>query len=347
MSDKNSSKKREYIKDNAMKEKEIKMIENLFPKKYSKEYIDKLSILLKKKDPNYIKKRKNMNKVQLSVDENNNLYLTLTSFGVGKKSKKQKTPPKIEKQLSSPKKQPNKSHRISINAKQTSEIEEETNEYKINLQKLIPEFYDLNESSEDSTANKYNFNQLSKCSSEASINEFEHKALYNKLTSKYKLYANNEITQSQNLDKSSNLNSKREMSKKSANSFKNSLLKNSLKNSLPIIDDYNKGTITSNIRNMRDNIHLIESTKNGSGSPKQKLHAIDLFNYDKEKWQNKFPKDSNRFVNKIKNFEEKREKVIKKLKNDNEKIVLNLPKMKFMSTKDIHNYQGKIINKYF
>ena len=55
------------------------MIENLHKKKLSKDYVDKLIVLLynSKNKLNYSQKRNNIKKAIYKLDENNELYLTL------------------------------------------------------------------------------------------------------------------------------------------------------------------------------------------------------------------------------------------------------------------------------
>ena len=61
------------------KDREIKIIEGLRSKKLSKEYIDKLSVLLynSKNKINYSQKRNNIKKTIYKLDDNNELNLTL------------------------------------------------------------------------------------------------------------------------------------------------------------------------------------------------------------------------------------------------------------------------------
>ncbi len=56
----------------------------------NKDYYNKLFTLLKKKDKNYSKKRNNIQNTEYSIDENNNLYLTLPKISIhGKNNSKQ------------------------------------------------------------------------------------------------------------------------------------------------------------------------------------------------------------------------------------------------------------------
>jgi len=63
----------------------------------NKDYFNKLFTLLKKKDKNYSKKRNNIQKTKYSIDENNNLYLTLPKISIqGKINSDEKINKKIE-----------------------------------------------------------------------------------------------------------------------------------------------------------------------------------------------------------------------------------------------------------
>lgn len=69
------------------KDREIKIIEGLSEKKLSKDYIDKLTVLLynSKNKENYSKKRNNIKKAIYKLDDNNELYLTLPKLNKNKK----------------------------------------------------------------------------------------------------------------------------------------------------------------------------------------------------------------------------------------------------------------------
>ena len=66
-------------KEECQKDREIRALEGLYKKKLSKEYVDKLSILLyhSKNKLNYSQKRNNIKKTIYKLDDNNDLYLTL------------------------------------------------------------------------------------------------------------------------------------------------------------------------------------------------------------------------------------------------------------------------------
>ncbi len=69
------------------KDREIKILEGFLKKKFSKDYIDKLSVLLhnSKNKTNYSKKRNNIKKTIYKLDNNNELYLTLPKLNIIKK----------------------------------------------------------------------------------------------------------------------------------------------------------------------------------------------------------------------------------------------------------------------
>ena len=71
------------------KEHEIKVLENFLQKKLTKDYIDKISILLynSKTKTNYPQKRNNIQKTIYKYDDNNELYLTLPKLQDNNKNK--------------------------------------------------------------------------------------------------------------------------------------------------------------------------------------------------------------------------------------------------------------------
>ena len=68
------------------KDREIRIIEGLAGKKLSKDYIDKLTVLLynSKNKENYSQKRNNIKKAVYKLDNNNELYLTLSKLNKNK-----------------------------------------------------------------------------------------------------------------------------------------------------------------------------------------------------------------------------------------------------------------------
>ena len=68
------------------KDREIRIIEGLAGKKLSKDYIDKLTVLLynSKNKENYSQKRNNIKKAVYKLDNNNELYLTLPKLNKNK-----------------------------------------------------------------------------------------------------------------------------------------------------------------------------------------------------------------------------------------------------------------------
>ena len=82
-----------YDKIDYEKDKNLKLLENLFSLKLNQDYIDKSSLLLynSKKTKNYPLKRLNLKKTVYNYDENNNLFITFPKFNlVGKNLKEKK-----------------------------------------------------------------------------------------------------------------------------------------------------------------------------------------------------------------------------------------------------------------
>lgn len=312
-----------------MKEKEIKMIENLFPKKNNnKDYLKKLCDLLKKKDVNYSKKRKHLSKVKYSIDENNNLYLTLPNLEEKEENKDNKGNLNLNRQ------------RSSLRA----DLDEETNNYKNNLKNLIPEFYDnnLNRSDEESYEEKYKFNDNSSVSSGKSLTELAKKELYEKLKTKPHFFEHESL----NLN-TIDVNSKISKNKKAFSSDKNwgninSSLKTSVKSIfMPKFDEYDKESIILNMRKIREKLHIIDRVTNKKVKTK-KIQTVDLYNYDPKKWHKINPKESDGVMNNIQNFENKRNKMVQKLWDAHIAASINAPRAKALSSFNV--YSKSIVN---
>ena len=136
-----------------------------------KEHILKVCQLLKKKDKNHSQKRKNLAKTEYNFDENNNLYLTLPKFDYGKRIRDLIK----EKQLQEELEKLNQENKKTI-------IEKEIETNRNNLEKLIPEFFQHNntKSDEDSIAGDYLLGEKED-SEDSVLNEDEREALFEKL----------------------------------------------------------------------------------------------------------------------------------------------------------------------
>lgn len=249
-------------------------------------------MLLKKKDKNYHKKRKNINKTRLKFDENNNLYLTLTKFEPNIKI--------VNKELgkNNPK---NKSLDISDEEKQINP-----------LVKLIPEFYEnqRTKSEESDTSANFKFDNNSDSESEEILNEKDQKTLFDKLRTRKNFGKGDEISSIININQNQsdgNLTIEKERVNYDSSKGKN---KSDYKSIFKGLDPVER---VINVRKMKNKIKILKNET--SREAKSQLDHITLFNYDKTKWDKQKLREADRILKHIQDFESRRKNMMNKIIN--------------------------------
>ena len=282
------------------KDREIKIIEGLRSKKLSKEYIDKLSVLLynSKNKINYSQKRNNIKKTIYKLDDNNELNLTLPKLrkknvGVNIYGKTETTEYSNNRNTTKPSPNSNFDDDEDIldenikeilyeNENNNNEKEEEEQKGKILFDQLKTKYENFNL---DNSIKKKKFKSLPKLKKK-------------QIPSEYKLIATpQQISEfDYNLGKSFVNGNLRYLTK-----FQ--------KEKLAYIAELN---IFNSIDRLKEKTNIIKEIKNNNRSKKRILMPIDFFKYDAEKWK-KFSEERNQNYNDI---------IINKL-NDENKDKLN------------------------
>jgi hypothetical protein len=264
-------------------DREIKLLEKYNPKKYKKDYIDKVTLLLhnSRNQVNYYKKRNNIKKAIYKLDDNNELYLTLP------KLKEFKTKEDVKPY-------------ININNLGNHYTKTETTEYSNNIVSSKPSakrryecdddildenikeiLYDNDNENKkleeelkgkilfEKLKTKYNLNNVDKNNRKRfkSLPKFQKK----KIPSQYKLIA----TPQQISEFDYNL----------GRSFVNGKLRyitKAQKEKLSYIAELN---IFNSIERLREKTNMIKEIKNDGRRKKIILMPIDFFKYDEKKWK--------------------------------------------------------------
>lgn len=233
-----------------------------------------MSHLLKRKDSKYLKKRKYLEDAQYKFDHNNNLYLTLPKFNFSSRNT-QEILEKISRKF-------NKNISILETKGYNNDEMEDTLIIKSNEVTLDYQF------KTQSGADYKSFIQDTN-SDVSELNEEERENLYEKLKKEHqvlpKIIRSNTVRMNQ-IHNASPLSF-------SIPSDKN-LLKAQVIETLPIIKD---------IYTLRTKCKIIDKAKS-----KPRLLGIDLFNYDKKKWEKLRLRESDKILININKSEERRTK---------------------------------------
>ena len=277
------------------KDREIRIIEGLRSKKYSQEYIDKLSVLLynSKNKINYSQKRNNIKKAIYKLDDNNELYLTLPKLrknknvGVNALAKTETTEYSNNKNTTKPSPKRNFDDDDDILDENIREIlyenennntdKEEEQKGKILFDKLKTRY------------DNFNFDNSIKKSKFKSLPKLKKK----QIPSEYKLIA----TPQQISEFDYNL----------GKSFVNGHLRYLTKFQKEKLGYIAQLNIFNSIDRLKEKTNIIKEIKNNSKSKKRILMPIDFFKYDSEKWK-KISEERNQNYNDI---------IINKLNDDN------------------------------
>ena len=292
------------------RDREIKLLQNLFSRKFDQDYIDKCSLLLYrcKKTKNYPVKRMHIKKTIYNFDENNDLYITLPKFNSLNKNMKEKS-----KTIDY---SPKEINNYFITDK--NEFTEKEDKYFDDLRKKI------NEGIEN---DNLNFNTINNEEVEEEISQKE-KRLYNILKTRYPTMPNDNHA-SINLPKIVDKRNREEillqkrimdidpiLGQKINQNKANTLTKNQQLNIfyLSELDVYN------NLDKLNKKKIILNRNKN-QFLGKNKVLLKDLFHYDKEKWE-KICYERNFNVNeaKIKEYNEENRQKLNYFKNNIDKL---------------------------
>lgn len=292
------------------RDREIKLLQNLFSRKFDQDYIDKCSLLLYrcKKTNNYPVKRMHIKKTIYNFDENNDLYITLPKFNSLNKNLKEKS-----KTIDYSTKEINNYFITDKN-----EFTEKEDKYFDDLRKKI------NEGIEN---DNLNFNTINNEEVEEEISQKE-KRLYNILKTRYPTMPNDNHA-SINLPKIVDKRNREEillqrrimdidpiLGQKINQNKANTLTKNQQLNIfyLSELDVYN------NLDKLNKKKIILNRSKN-QFLRKNKVLLKDLFHYDKEKWA-KISYERNFNVNeaKIKEYNEENRQKLNYFKDNIDKL---------------------------
>ncbi len=292
------------------RDREIKLLQNLFSRKFDQDYIDKCSLLLYrcKKTNNYPVKRMHIKKTIYNFDENNDLYITLPKFNSLNKNMKEKS-----KTIDYSTKEINNYFITDKN-----EFTEKEDKYFDDLRKKI------NEGIEN---DNLNFNTINNEEVEEEISQKE-KRLYNILKTRYPTMPNDNHD-SINLPKIVDKRNREEillqrrimdidpiLGQKINQNKANTLTKNQQLNIfyLSELDVYN------NLDKLNKKKIILNRSKN-QFLRKNKVLLKDLFHYDKEKWA-KISYERNFNVNeaKIKEYNEENRQKLNYFKDNIDKL---------------------------
>jgi hypothetical protein len=326
-------------------DREIRILESFYMKKLSKDYVDRLTVLLynSKNKNNYSQKRNNIKKTIYKFDDNNLLYLTLPKL---KKFKNKDAKP-VTNNIS------------NINTK--TETTEYTNTNKIsskpspkkqneNSEEILDEnikeiLYD-NETMDkkDKKKGKILFEQL-----KTKYNLFDYE-INNNNNSNY-IYDNNNFKQKlKNLPK---ISKKKQIpaeykliaTPQQISEFDYLLGRSFINGNLRYLTKKQRENLAyiaeldyfNSVDKLKEKSNIIKEMKYGNQSKKKLLMPIDIFKYDKKKWEKIYNEQNNNNNHVV--IADLNEKNKEKLDNMNEKInKLNIDA--FVADKEVN----KVIN---
>ena len=280
------------------KDRELRILEGFLGKKLSKNYIDKLTVLLynSKNKLNYSEKRNNIKKAIYKLDENNELYLTL---------------PKLR----------NKGNKVGVNNYTKTETTEYSNNKKTSNpspKKYLDDDDILDESIKEILYDNEDNNKTNKKEEEE-----KGKILFEQLKTKYDSFDiedNNPKSPNKNIyDKKTKYKSLPKLQKKQIPSeykliatpkqiseFDYNLGKSFVNGNLRYLTKLQKEKLAyiaelnlfNSIDRLKEKENIIKEIKHGSKSKKKLLMPIDFFKYDSQKWK-KITDERNKNYNNI------------------------------------------------
>ena len=274
------------------KDHEIKLLEDLFNKKLSQDYIDKLSILLynSKNKTDYPQKRNNLKKTIYKYDDNNELTLTL---------------PKLRNK---------KENKNFMNNNFKDYTKTETTEYTNN--KMTNNPFQRQYTEENNILDESIKEILYDNEEKDKIEEDKGKILYDQLKTRYNMFEFDENGGNKNNSKSlpkikknkkqipseyKLIATPQQISQFDYNlgkSFTNGNLRyltRQQKEKLAYIAELN---LFNSMDRLKEKTDIIKEIKNGNQSKKPILMPIDFFKYDDQKWR-KYSLEKNKNINNI------------------------------------------------
>lgn len=298
-----------FDKPDFERDRNMKLLENLFSLKLDQNYIDKSSLLLynSKKTRNYPQKRKYLRKTVYNYDQNNNLYITFPKFN------------SVERPLKK------NSKTIEMQGINSYFITDKNDFEDQNLEELRKK---INQEINDENLNFKTISNNEDIEKESEEIEKKGKKLYKLLKTKYDEFDNNTLPIIENSNNRERLSMIKRINdidpilgQKFLENRAKILTKRQQSNlfylsELEVFDSMNKLNAKKEILNWYKN----------KGVKKNKLLIKDLFHYDKEKW-NKINHERNFNENeaKINEINEKNRKKLGHLKGiidklENEKL---------------------------
>ena len=289
------------------KDREIKILEGFFEKKFSKDYIDKLSVLLhnSKNKINYSQKRNNIKKAIYKLDDNNELCLTLPKL---KKFKNVDGKPGINNNgnlYTKTETTEYTNNKISSKPSAKKTIDDKEDILDENIKEILYDNDNDKKDKKEEKKGKILFEKLRNkddlFDSEKNIKNFKKKLKSfpkiqkGHMPPEYKLIATPQQIS--------------EFDYYLGRSFVDGNLRfltKSQKEKLAYIAELN---IFNSIDKLKEKTNTLKEIKYGNQSRKRILMPIDVFKYDEEKWK-KFSYEKNRHYNNLvinelndKNFE--------------------------------------------
>ena len=296
--DKNKRKLPSSIKTRGESEKdrEIKVLENLYSKKLNKDYIDKLSIILysSKNKTDYPQKRNNLQKTIYKYDDKNELYLTL---------------PKLR----------NKNrNQNAINNNFNAYLKTDTTEYTTD--KVTNNILTKQYSEEDDILDE-NIKEILYDNENGDEEDEKGKILYDRLKTKYDIFENEENNNTERnykslpkINKKKNKKNKKQIpseykliaTPQQISEFDYNLGKSFINGNLRYLTRKQKEKLAyiaelnlfNSIDRIKEKTDIIKEIKTGSQNRKTILMPIDFFKYDASKWK-KISNEKNKNLNNI------------------------------------------------
>ena len=332
-------KKKQILKDRPTeKDREIRVLENLYSDKFPSNYIDKMSILLYSgsKDPNYSYKRKNLKYTNLSYDLNNDLMITL-SQEFKNKNKNYSARTNRNKNINNISKI-NNNNISNIDSINNSESLKSFNILNNNISNISIINNNNNESNISNNNNNFsNFTEPNKdILNNLNLSEEEQKIIYNTLKTRENFNPNPYTVNpyvKKYLPKNLNINFMTPNQKENLYFL----------SELTLFDDIQKINTKNNIIK-KFHHQMPENDK------KDKLLSIDLFHYDGKRWA-KRTEDPTELIKEENNQKIliKRRDNIGKMKEENKKIIGILEDVKKVPKKKINlrnEFTGKGLRTY-
>jgi len=322
------------------KEKEIEKLENYYlnTKKFDINYIEKMSNLMyNSKDKNYSIKRKNIDHTIFSYDDKNNLYLTLDEFF--KEQNKDKIYTNKNDKIK------NKNSIKKVNSKNNNNKENEKNIFLDMGENEQAKLYEILKTKENFSQfnTSVNFIPMNQKYYSTQITQSDINPFYSNNLTDYNNINNTQTdlnTQSENITKSINF------PLKTFNNFETYFFnpKKLTVNQRKQMTYLGELTVFKDIRKIREKNKILNHIHNRD--KKEILPLIDVFHYDKKRWENKRIEEDINKINEIqdeKNFQKRKEN-ISNMVNDSNKIKNLFKELKKLGRSNKNRYKTRMIH---